>query len=180
MPAINNEGTYEVTIKDLRFEQTSEIPPQIAIKIDGVTDEGDYATGSLFLSAKIIQGGKYKGKKLWETTLDTLKKLGMKSDNPKDAKELIGSRCKFVMQYNEYNGKTYLQVAFINPVTGKVVEGSDLDSILNDIMGQPQKTVKKPVKEVNKESEHVTTNIEISKEVEDSAVFDVEDEDIPF
>ncbi len=117
---IDKPGDYKLSIMSAGWRQSQK--GVLFAEITGVTDidgEPRKATGYLYMSDTYIQGGKNKGRQLFEVNSDTLAALGMtktgKYVNPAEIDRIIGAEAWFVMDWEQQqDGGARLVVKYIN------------------------------------------------------------------
>lgn len=117
MPNLENTGTYAVRIRDVKFEEAKNgmclVLPGWAV-VDGAEKR---INAYLYFNTTLISGGKNRGRPNYEVSAEKCVELGM-SDPFAPAKigELEDAEAEFVVEEDEYKGKTRLKVAFVNPL----------------------------------------------------------------
>ena len=132
-------GTHEVQIFEPRGEalepKDGDNNRMMAI-LPGETGTGEYIEARLMFTRTIIQSGKNKGKPTWQISAEKLHELGIpKPFNPNDLIKLDGVVCLFVTEQEEYDGKTRLEVKFINTQRREALAPDAAQNIWNRLTG---------------------------------------------
>jgi len=149
---ITNPDTYLVEIREPYWEDaTKDGAPGMALVLPGyceIDGEEKYINGKLYFKSTIIQGGKNQGKSLYEVSIDTLIQLGMSTPfSPEKRTELEGKLAKFVVQEDEYKGKTTIKVAFINPPGKEAIEDNKAKEIFEALKSDTPEDTNTPFDE---------------------------------
>ena len=137
---IETPGTYQVVIRDPHWEDaTKDGDPGMALVLPGFCeiDGEEYTiTGRLYFKSTIIGSGKNQGKPLYELSMETCFAIGMSTPfSPDKRHELDGKEARFVVQEEEYKGKTQIRVAFVNPPGKESIEDAKAKEIWGQITG---------------------------------------------
>ncbi len=117
---IEKTGEYLVEIREPYWEEAGKSGQTgLALILPGFCDiDGEEHTinGRLYFTSTLIAGGRNRGKPLYEVAAETCEQIGMsKPFSPEKREELNGKYAKFVVEEEEYEGKTRIRVAFVNP-----------------------------------------------------------------
>lgn len=137
---IETPGTYTVTIRDPQWEDaTKDGDPGMALVLPGyceIDGEEHTITGRLYFKGTIIGSGRNQGRPLYELSMETCLAIGMSTPfSPDKRHELNGREARFVVQEEEYKGKTQIRVAFVNPPGKESIEDAKAKEIWSQITG---------------------------------------------
>lgn len=150
---LTTAGTHEVQLFEPRWEaleaKDGDNNRMMAI-LPGETGTGEYIEARLMFTRTIVQSGKNKGKPTWQMSAEKLHELGMpKPFNPNDLIKLDGVVCLFVTEQEEYDGKTRLEVKFINTQRREALAPDAANDIWKRLTGgQPSAPAAAPMREV--------------------------------
>lgn len=115
---ITEAGTYEVQIFDPRFEALEAKDGdnnRMCAVLPGEAVMGEVIEARLMFTKTIITGGQNRGKPTWQVSAEKLHELGLpRPFNPSELCTLHGAVCIYVVEMEEYDGKTRPVVKFIN------------------------------------------------------------------
>jgi len=148
MSKITKSGEYEVTIKEPRFELAEKDgdSTRMALILPGHTESGEHVDAYQYFTRQIVSSGRNKGKSMWDVSSALCHDLGMSRPfNPTKITELDGVVCVFVVEMEEYNGKTSPKVKFINPRRKPALSMEEACKIWAELSGESDtKPVKSP------------------------------------
>jgi len=150
MPRIKEEGDYAVTItaaKWTKMQGKDGAPDYMAAHFEFATESGDTMDKLLTLTGNIIGSGNNAGKTWKAVNMALLREIGLPA-NPVLIGEMVGKPCNITVEEDEYNGKSYLVVAWMNPSRKSYVSATNEDvmSMLGEFAtggGESQATAQK-------------------------------------
>jgi len=154
MEKINEVGRHEVEITSTKlFKMKGD---GIRLQLTGHTEDLKEASGNIYFNGTMFQRGDNVGKTNLEVSTDLLVEIGMEREangyvNIAKANDfLIGKHVIFDCEMDEYNGKPFLKVQFINAVREGLSEEEAAAAYNNLIAScgtkQPAKKVGPPPK----------------------------------
>lgn len=135
-------GVHRVTILQAYFveEQMKDGLDQMSLRLLGKTAANKTIEARKFMSQKRIQGGPDQGKTLAEVQIELMLKLGATAPiNSANIKSLEGRPAEFDCEWDEYNNKKRLVVAWVRPVVEEIT-GEKADALLSLVTGGEVKT----------------------------------------
>ena len=143
---ISQAGTYHVTIRNphwTKLEEKDGDDCRMAAVLPGFCtikgEEYEIIAEQYFLRT-IYASGKNAGKTMAEISKENLLDIGMPEPfNPTDIKCLEGVEVKFVVEMEDYKGKSRPKVQFINSLKrqDKELPSDEASRIWNEIAGNP-------------------------------------------
>lgn len=105
MPKLEKEGTYIATVTDVRQGESNKGTPFLQLTFE--TEDGHHIWKKCYLTAAALAHNKQAIEACF----------GKIDDLDEIAEICTGKQCRIVCQSKEYEGKTRLEVAFINPLS---------------------------------------------------------------
>ena len=140
MPKFDSKGKYNVRITDANIRECPkpDAPEAFMLNLKGETPDGYEGWGSLYFANKVITGGMSAGMTCAQSSIETLRKIGVKDGYLGNLQEAIlnGIEAQFSVDWEEYNGTKELRVKFINPInTTTPIASADFSSLLAKLDG---------------------------------------------
>lgn len=116
---LKEAGKFDVVIIDpywTHLEEKNGDKNRMALVLPGFTDDDRTIEATIYFTRQIVQGGKNKGRPLYEASAEQCCDLGMpRPFNPAQIDKLNMIKVEFVVEAEEYEGKVRYKVQYINP-----------------------------------------------------------------
>ncbi len=136
MPKLENAGEYLVQIREPRWEEAKQ---GMALVLPGwmqIAGEEKHINAYLYFTPTLISGGRNQGRPMYEVNAELCHQIGMSEPfSPEKLDELDGLEAFFVVQEEEYEGKTRLKVAFVNPARKPAMSVDEAKEVWERLVG---------------------------------------------
>jgi len=112
---VKNPGRYDVTVKGAGIARSkNKDTPYVFLECE--TDSGERITAERWLTESEVEAGK---KTQRQRTINELRMaFGFNDDFHTLKEQVVGKRCSITVEMQEYNGKEYAKVAWVNALGG--------------------------------------------------------------
>ena len=120
---LETAGTYQVSIlqepkwflKPAKDGDEARMELVLRGEVNGGEHDAEYVDARLDFTRVIIKSGVNQGRIMFEVSAEKCIELGMSEPfDPTKTGEIVGATCEFVCEWEEYRGKNYFKVRYIN------------------------------------------------------------------